>query len=189
MADSTNFDNLPTLEGPTLLLRPLLGSEFESLHAAAADPAIWEQHPEPTRHLREVFATFFRQGVEHGALAVVDRATGSVVGSSRYYNADLAEGEVSIGFTFLARSHWGGAANLEMKTLMLDHAFGSFRRVWLHIGLENHRSRKAARKIGAIHSHDGPVTIYGATRESAWYRIDSSTWNAPTKNVTLPRSP
>lgn len=180
MDDPTQFDHLPRLEGETLLLRRLRDDEFEPLYAAAKDPAIWEQHPEPTRHEREVFSRFFQKAVEHGALAVVDRATGSIAGSSRFYNPDLAAGEISIGFTFLARSHWGGRANREMKTLMLEHAFRTFGRVWLHIGPENHRSRKAAEKLGAMYSHIAPVEIYGTNRPSAWFRIDASDWNAPT---------
>ena len=172
------FDHQPELIGKSLWLRPLRPDEFESLYAVAGDPAIWALHPDPTRFQRQVFERFFIQAVLHGSLAVVDRATNSIVGSSRYYNVTSATSEVSIGFTFLARSHWGGRANGEMKALMIKHAFQTFERVWLHIGPENHRSRRAAEKIGAVFSHIGPVEIYGNTSEEAWYKIDSAHWES-----------
>jgi len=170
------FDPQPHLLGELLELRPLLPTDFESLFSVASDPLIWELHPEPTRYQRSVFEQFFQGAIVHGALAVVDRSTGAIIGSSRYYNPDAAMRDVSVGFTFLARSHWGGRANGEMKRLMLDHAIQSFDRVWLHIGPDNFRSRRAAEKIGAVYSHTGPVEIFGSIRISAWYSIDASDW-------------
>ena len=71
-----------------------------------------------------------------------------MIGSSRY-DFDRAEpDEVEIGWTFLARSHWGGRYNGEMKRLMLDHAFTGVSRVMFMIGETNIRSRRAIEKIG-----------------------------------------
>jgi N-acetyltransferase len=172
------FERQPTLTGELLQLRPLLATEFEALYAVASDPLIWELHPEPTRYQRSVFEKFFQGAMVHGALAVIDRSTGSIVGSSRYYNEDRDTNEVSIGFTFLARSHWGGRVNGELKRLMLDHAFKTYHRIWLHIGPDNFRSRRAAEKIGAVYSHTGPVEILGSTSTTAWYSILASDWSA-----------
>jgi RimJ/RimL family protein N-acetyltransferase len=55
---------------------------------------------------------------------------------------------VDIGWTFLARSHWGRDFNREMKRLMLAHAFTGVDRVVFHIGEANIRSRKACENIG-----------------------------------------
>jgi len=172
------FDPQPRLTGPTLALRPLLPTEFDALYAVASDPLIWELHPDPTRYQRPVFEKFFQGAMTHGALAVIDRSSGAMIGSSRYYNEDREANEISIGFTFLARSHWGGRVNAELKRLMLDHAFRTFRRIWLHIGPDNFRSRRAAEKIGAVYSHTGPVEILGSTGTSAWYSILAADWPA-----------
>jgi RimJ/RimL family protein N-acetyltransferase len=51
----------------------------------------------------------------------------------------------------LARSHWGGPVNAEMKRLMLEHAFKYVKNVVFMIGPSNMRSRKAVEKIGAVH--------------------------------------
>jgi RimJ/RimL family protein N-acetyltransferase len=55
---------------------------------------------------------------------------------------------VEIGWTFLARSHWGGKYNGQMKELMLRHAFRFVERVVFLIGEHNLRSQRAVEKIG-----------------------------------------
>lgn len=139
----------PILDGPRLRLRPLRPADFDALYAVAADPLIWEQHPCSNRHERAVFEEFFNQGLRsRGALAVVDKATKRIIGSSRYYDL-VGRKSVAIGFIFLARKFWGGGYNRELKFLMLDHAFGSVERVLFHVGENNLRSRRAMEKIGA----------------------------------------
>ena len=125
----------PTLRGERITLRPLRADDFAALHAAANDPAIWAQHPEPDRHEAAPFARYFAGAMASGgALAVVDDADGRIVGSSRYYDWDPVEATVVVGFTFLARSHWGGATNGAMKRLMLANAFRWACTVWFHVG-------------------------------------------------------
>ena len=170
----------PRLEGPTLLLRPLGAGDFEALYAAAADPLLWEQHPEPLRYRRDVFEGFFAGAIaSRGALLVIDKPTAKVIGTSRYYDLDAAWAEVAIGYTFLARSHWGGPSNREMKTLMLDHAFGRVRTVWFHVGPANFRSRRALEKIGARLSHAEPRSVGGSDMQD-WlcYRLDRDEYAA-----------
>jgi RimJ/RimL family protein N-acetyltransferase len=102
-----------------------------------------------------------------GALVAVDRKDGRVIGSSRFYGHDEQRSEVEIGWTFLARSHWGGVYNGEMKELMLHHAFQFVNAVVFLIGPQNYRSQKAVEKIGAVRV--GLRNIRG--RESVAYQI------------------
>lgn len=165
----------PTLEGPALKLRPLLETDLPLLYRAASDPLIWAQHPCPTRYQRPVFEQWFVDALaSRGALVVEDRSSGQVIGSSRYYEWHEAAREVAIGFTFLARSHWGGASNAELKKLMLDHAFQWARTVWFHVGPNNIRSQKALAKIGAQFSHRGTKELSGGLSEHLFYRITSA---------------
>jgi N-acetyltransferase len=144
-----DFELQPTLTGKLIELRPLKPTDFDELFAAASDPLIWEQHPENTRYKREVFQTYFDSAIESkGAFAVVDRKTGKIIGSSRYWNLKPEESEVEIGWTFLQRAYWGGEYNREMKQLMLDHAFKFVARVVFVVGENNLRSQKAMQKIG-----------------------------------------
>ncbi len=145
------FDLQPTLRGELLTLRPLRPDDFDALFAVASDPLIWEQHPASDRYREDVFREFFREALESGgALVVLNARDGRIIGSSRYFGYNPERSEVEIGWTFLARSHWGGAYNGEMKRLMLDHAFRFVERVVFLIGPHNYRSQRAVEKIGAV---------------------------------------
>jgi N-acetyltransferase len=144
------FELQPTLIGKLIELRPLQSEDFEALYQAASDPLIWEQHPESDRYKREVFQGFFDSAMESkGAFAIIERSSGRIIGSSRYWNLDPAEREVEIGWTFLEREFWGGTYNRELKDLMLDHAFRFVDRVLFVVGENNLRSQNALQKIGA----------------------------------------
>lgn len=130
-------------------VRPLNGDDFAALFEAASDPLIWEQHPESDRYRREVFQRFFDSAMESkGAFAVIDRRSGRIIGSSRYWNFKPEKSEIEIGWTFLERAFWGGTYNGELKSLMLKHAFGFVENVLLIVGEHNFRSQKAVAKIG-----------------------------------------
>jgi RimJ/RimL family protein N-acetyltransferase len=145
------FDLQPTLKGNLLELRPLRPEDFDDLYAVASDPLIWEQHPSNDRWQLDVFKAFFRDALASGgALLATDRKDGRTIGSSRYFGYDEAKSEVEIGWTFLARSHWGGIYNGEMKQLMLRHAFQYVKSVVFLVGLENYRSQRAVEKIGGV---------------------------------------
>ncbi len=137
----------PTITGNLLSITPLTPSHLEPLYKVASDPLIWEQHPFP-KHERNVFNEFFDIALNSkGAIIITDIKTNVVIGTSRYYNP--AEDEVFSGYTFLARSHWGGTYNRELKQLMLGHAFKFVSKVYFDIGEQNLRSRRAIEKIGA----------------------------------------
>jgi RimJ/RimL family protein N-acetyltransferase len=144
------FDLQPTLKGSLVELRPLLPEDFDALFAAARDPLLWQQHPEPDRYKREVFEKFFNKAIESkGAFAIVDLKTQRIIGTSRYYNYSRERREVAIGYTFVERAFWGGGYNPEAKELMLNHAFRFVDRVYFEVGEANFRSRKAMENIGA----------------------------------------
>ncbi|WP_210270233.1 GNAT family N-acetyltransferase [Aureimonas sp. ME7] len=173
----TGFDDQPTLVGPTLDLRPLVSGDLDALHAAASDPLTWAGHPATERYKRENFEPYFRQLVAlGGTLAVEDRAAGRIIGCSRYYVAPDQPDAISIGFTFLDRSHWGGATNRELKTLMLTHAFASFDAVWFHIAPSNIRSQKATAKLGARHVYDAVLDLAGTPTPWQCFRLDKAEW-------------
>jgi N-acetyltransferase len=146
----TEIDLQPTLRGKLLELRPLTLQDFDALYAAASDPLIWQQHPEPDRYTRDIFQRYFDGAMESkGALAVIVQTSGRIIGSSRYHSMNAAEKQIEIGFTFLERKFWGGEYNGELKSLMIEHAFKFFDRIVFAAGENNLRSRKALEKIGA----------------------------------------
>ena len=117
----------------------------------------------------EVFRAFFREALESGgALIAIDSRDGRVIGSSRFHGYDSEKSEIEIGWTFLARSHWGGVYNREMKQLMLRHAFRFVKSVIFLVGPQNVRSQRAMEKIGGVRVGS---RLDANGRESLVYRI------------------
>lgn len=169
---SAAFDLQPELAGSLVELRPLRAEDFPALYSAASDPLIWEQHPDADRYQAEKFREFFRLAMESGgAFLIRDRETGAVIGSSRYHAHDAVRREVEIGWTFLARSHWGGRCNREVKELMLRHAFRYVHRVLFRVGVGNRRSQRAVEKIGGMLVGLGPDA---AGRENLLYYLTAA---------------
>src|SRR5436190_12300564 len=169
---SERFNLQPHLVGELLELRPLLAVDWDGLFAAAADPMIWKLHPSHDRYKQEVFKEYFQEALESGgALVAVDRRTQKIIGSSRYFWYGPEPSELEIGWTFLARSYWGGNYNGEMKRLMLDHAFRFVERVLFVIGVTNFRSQKAVEKIGAVRVGRRDKVVPRGVVESFVYEI------------------
>jgi RimJ/RimL family protein N-acetyltransferase len=160
------------LVGDLLELRPLRAEDYQDLFAVAADPLIWEQHPCKDRYREEVFNAFFRDALKScGALLAIDRKGGCTIGSSRFHGYDEGKSEVEIGWTFLARSHWGGAFNREMKRLMLRHAFRFVNSVVFLVGPHNFRSQRAVEKIGGVRVG---TRLDGTGQESVMFRLEGT---------------
>ena len=168
------FDLQPYLKGELLRLRPLHSQDFLELYAVASDPLIWEQHPCPDRWKEEVFNAFFREAMESGgALGVIDNNDGRLIGSSRFHGYDDKQSQIEIGWTFLARSHWGGRYNRQVKQLMLGHAFRFVKTVIFRVGPKNIRSQRALSRIGAVQAG---ARLDSSGRENLIYRIDAAQW-------------
>lgn len=168
------LDLQPTLTGRHITLRPLAAQDYHAVFAAASDPLVWALHPDPGRGTPARFASFFDGALESkGCLVAIDAARQSIIGWSRYTNYEPGE-SIWIGYTFLARSHWGGAANAEMKRLMLRHAFTDVHDVLFIVAERNLRSRRAVEKLGAA--------LAGAETEPRWgqihviYRLTPQLW-------------
>ena len=152
-----SFDLQPVLKGELLELRPLRPDDFQHLYAVASDPLIWEQHPAKDRYQEEIFKEYFREALESGgALVAIDSKNGQIIGTSRFHGYDQEKSEIEIGWSFLARSHWGGHYNGEMKRLMLRHAFQFVNSVVLFVSPENLRSQRAVEKLGGVREGSTP---------------------------------
>ncbi len=173
------FELQPSIRNDLVRLEPLQAGDFEALFAVACDPLIWEQHPSQDRYKREVFAGYFKSGLESGgALRVIDQKTGDLVGSSRYYDLDEAARQVSVGYTFIARRCWASGFNRALKQLMLDHAFKFVDRVIFQVGRDNLRSRKAMEKLGGVYIGEEVVAYVPGEPASpnVRFKIDAADW-------------
>lgn len=189
-----------TLEGAHVRLEPLSLDHVGPLVAAARGPREtyrFTSVPASGAEMAPYVATALELQAARRALpfATVDRATGRVVGSTRFGNIEfrpwppespLERGEdvpdvVEIGWTWLAAGAQRTAINTEAKLLMLAHAFDRWRvhRVSLMTDSRNARSRAAIRRLGARFA--GVVRAQrpaadGTVRDTACYSILDREW-------------
>ena len=128
----------------------------------ADDPKIWEQHPNKDRCKIEVFKVFFDGAMQSkGAFKIVNKASGHVMGSTRFYDHNQEENSISIGYTFYGREYWGKGFNHSVKSLMLDYIFQFVSKVHFHIGAENIRSQIAIGRLGTTKIDEQEIAYFG----------------------------
>jgi RimJ/RimL family protein N-acetyltransferase len=150
------------LKNEHVVLTPLQEVDFERLFKVAADPLIWEQHPNPDRYQRPAFQKYFEGALKsEGAYIISEAKTGTVIGSSRYYDFSEKDQIIKIGYTFFSRDCWGKSINKEVKWLMLDYAFTYVERVHFEVGANNIRSQIAMERLGAVCIGEQEVAYYG----------------------------
>lgn len=110
-------------------------------------------------------------------------AGGRVVGSTRFYDIDMAVPTLAIGYTFHAASVWRTHVNTANKRLMLGHAFDSIgaQSVYFHTSHLNLRSQAAIQRLGA--KLDGILRAHkrhkdGSLRDTYTYSITAAEWPA-----------
>jgi RimJ/RimL family protein N-acetyltransferase len=163
----------PVLENDNVLVTPLLEEDFEGLYATASDPKIWEQHPNKDRWQREVFKKFFEGAMESkGAFKIIDKKTGEIAGSTRFYDFHSEDKSIAIGYTFYGTKYWGTGLNPAVKRLMMDYIFQFVDKIILHVGASNLRSQIAVMRLGATKTGEETIAYYGeAPKHNFVYEI------------------
>src|SRR5882762_10424279 len=176
------------LEGAHVRLEPLGIVHLAGLAKVGLDEELWRWIPTPVR-TQEEMAAYIETALgeqERGVslpFAVVEKATGRAIGSTRYGNIDRTHGRVEIGWTWVAREWQRTAKNTEAKYLLLRHAFetlGSIR-VELKTDSLNERSRAAILRIGAQEEgifRNHMITASGRIRHTVYFSIVDSEWPA-----------
>jgi N-acetyltransferase len=176
-----------TLQGAHVRLEPLQLDHCEGLAAATAgDEEVWRwlpAFPADEPELRAVVEAALADrdtGVRY-PFAILEGATGRVVGSSSYLDIDVANERIEIGWTWLSRSVWRSAVNTAAKLLLLEHAFEElgYERVALKTHHLNERSQAAIARLGAV--REGTLRHHmrhrdGSWRDSVYYSILSAEW-------------
>ena len=169
-------------------LEPLALSHEDGLRAAAADGELWKLRitsvPEPheTRAYIET-ALKMREDGHRFAFAVVDDATGTVLGTTSYHDILPAVKRVEIGWTWYRKSAQRSHVNTTCKRLLLGHAFErlGMRTVYFHTSHQNLRSQAAIERLGA--KRDGVIRQHrrqkdGSLRDTVCYSIVDAEWLA-----------
>lgn len=179
------FNIQPILETEKVILYPLQEKDFEDLYTTASDPKIWEQHPNKDRWKKDTFKTFFDGAIQsNGAFKIVDKATESIIGSTRIYDYNEQENSIFIGYTFYAVAYWGKGLNRLVKATMLDYVFQFVSKVYFHIGANNIRSQIAISRLGAEKVAEQEVTYFGeAPKLNFMYEISKEKWEQDSSTI------
>lgn len=176
----------PVLEGRSVRLEPLSETHHAGLCAVGLEPGLWEFVPHRVTNAGEMLEYIRTALREAGAgvsipFAIVDRASGTVAGSTRLMNVDRAHRRVEIGATWLGASWQRTALNTEAKYLLFRHAFETMGcvRVELKADARNQRSRTAILRVGA--REEGTLRRHmilwtGWIRDTVYYSVLDSEW-------------
>ena len=177
-----------TLEGSVVRLEPIRRDHAAIFWDVAKDAVddIFRWIPyrikSPEDFQQVVDKAFAEQGRgESVVFATVERASGRVIGSTRFMNIDRANRRVEIGSTWIAPAWQRTGVNTEAKYLMLRHSFEEWKcvRVELKTDALNQKSRKAILRIGAkeegtLRQH--VITWTGRVRDSVYFSILEAEW-------------
>ena len=174
------------LEGRYVRLEPLSAEHATGLAEIGLDEDLWRWIPTPVR-TREEMRAYVQTALEEQAngsalpFALIERASGRTIGSTRYGNIERAHYRVEIGWTWVARQWQRSAINTEAKYLLLRHAFETLKciRVELKTDSLNDRSRTAILRIGAREEgtfRNHMITASGRIRHTVYFSILDSEW-------------
>ena len=174
------------LRGRGVRLEPLALEHEAGIAAAAADGELWKlrvtsvPEPQDTRAYIET-ALKMREEGSRFAFAVIDEATGRVLGSTSYHDILPAVRRVEIGWTWYARSVQRSHVNTTCKLLMMGHAFDTLQCHVVGWRTDNYNfaSQKAIERLGA--KKDGVIRGHalrrdGTIRDTVMYSMRSGEW-------------
>lgn len=180
------------LQGRHVDLLPLTREHAPALVEAATDGRLWELWytfvPRPEAVDEYITAAEAENAAGGLAFAVRDKASGTIVGSTRLCHVDEKNRRLEIGYTWYAQRCQRSAVNTECKRLMLAHAFETldaiaveFRTHW-----HNRASRAAIERLGA--KQDGvlrndQISADGIYRDTVVFSIIDLEWPAVRQNL------
>ena len=183
------FDPRPvTLEGTHVRLEPLRMEHAAALLEAADEDDIWT-HMVPRPRGLDGYAAYIRWALDQTVLghqlpfAVIRKADGVLVGTTRYAHIDPPNHTLEIGYTLYGKGARRTAVNTESKYLLMTHAFETLKanRVWLQTDKRNERSQQAMARLGAVKEaelRNERILADGRLRTSVVYAVIAEEWPA-----------
>lgn len=175
-----------TLTGRGIRLEPLERAHHDALEEAAADGELWRIRvssvPEPggmAGYIEQALAS--RAAGDRFPFAVIEEATGRVLGSTSFHDIAPAVRRVEIGYTWYAKSVQRTHVNTAAKRLLLGHAFETlgcgvvgWRTDNLNLASQRAIERLGAKKDGVIRGH--ALRRDGTVRDTVMYSVTAGEW-------------
>jgi len=181
------------LEGDSVCLEPMKPTHADALIEAASDGNLWElwvttvpSKETITDYMEQAF--FAKSDGTAMPFVVIEKASGKVIGSTRYCNAAPAHRRVEIGYTWYSKRYQRTSVNSECKVLLLGHAFEALDAIAVEFRthIENKASRTAIARLGAV--QDGILRQHlimpnGSIRDTVVFSITRDEWQAVKANL------
>jgi len=183
------------LEGRHVRIEPLAHEHAEGVRAAAADGELWRlwytSVPAPDKTTEWIdIALDMRDRLGAMPFVVRERASGDIVGATRYFNVDAANRRLEIGHTWYAKRVQRTAVNTECKLLLLTHAFEALGCIAVEFRTSsfNSQSREAIARLGAkqdgiLRSHQ--ILPDGTLRDTVVFSIIAPEWPAVKRHLVF----
>jgi len=175
-----------TLEGKRIRLEPMSADHLDALTEAGAHEELWKWTgaKATTRQTMQDYMSVALKDAEAGRavpFVTVEKASGRVIGSTRFANIDHENRRVEIGWTWIVPEFQRTFVNSEAKYVMMRHAFEVWNcvRVELKTDVLNSKSRTAmlrlgAREEGVLRKHT--ITYAGRWRDTIYYSVLDTEW-------------
>jgi RimJ/RimL family protein N-acetyltransferase len=189
-----SWTDQPVLEGVHIWLRPMLRSDGPAIVDAASDGKLWELFYTVVPGPDSINAYLDRAEREQGwsrimPFAVIEKASGDLVGATRYMRMNAPHRRLEIGTTFYASRVQRTPINSEAKLLLLTHAFESMNCICVQFRTDhfNFASQRAIERLGA--KRDGLIRnhqiIDGRVRDTVLYSILANEWEGVKRNLQM----
>jgi RimJ/RimL family protein N-acetyltransferase len=184
----------PVLEGKNVRLRPMVRADGPAIVEAAADGRLWELFYTTVPSTDDIEAYLDKAEADSAAgrsmaFVVIQKASGRLVGATRYMRMNEAAKRLEIGTTFYAQSAQRSGVNSEAKLLLLTHAFEAMgcncvqlRTETLNFASQRAIERLGARKDGVLRSHN---ILKGRVRDMVVYSILAHEWDGVKRNLEM----
>lgn len=174
------------LSGHTVRLKPLTVEHAPALARVGLDLELWRLQPAPIATTEDML-TYVNQALDEEQrglalpFAIIDQASGAVIGSTRYMDIAMAHRRLEIGATWLAQAYQRTGANTEAKLLLLTHAFEELSaiRVVFKTEVLNQTSRRALFRLGAVEEgvfRKHLLAASGRPRDMVYFSILDTEW-------------
>ena len=188
-----NWIHKTEFEGEKIKLVPLEQSHKDGLLKAASDGKLWElwftsvpSVPNIDTYIKN--ALIQKQNGSEFPFVVLDKKSGEIIGSTRYYNLQPEHRRLEIGYTWYAKKYQRTGVNTECKALLLAYAFENLNCIAVQLVTDWHnlRSRAAISRLGA--KQDGVLRNHrlnadGSYRDTVVFSITDQEWNGVKKSL------
>ncbi|WP_374611885.1 GNAT family N-acetyltransferase [Sphingorhabdus sp.] len=184
----------PELEGRHVLLRPMVRSDGPAIVDAASDGRLWELFYTSVPDADGIETYLDTALAEKGfgramPFVVIEKASGKIIGATRYLRMNEDALRLEIGATFYAKRTQRTAINSETKLLLLQHAFEALNCQCVQIRTDafNFQSQRAIERLGA--KKDGILRnhayLKGRLRDLVVYSIIANEWEGVKRNLQM----